>query len=67
VKFGAFSFSGQKCSATSRVYVHEDVADEFTEQLVEETNDLSIGKPENRETVVSPDRRQRDRALRRYL
>jgi len=54
VKFGAFSFSGQKCSATSRVYVHEDIADEFTEQLVEETNDLSIGKPENRETVVSP-------------
>jgi len=31
-----------------------DIADEFTEQLVEETNDLSIGKPENRETVVSP-------------
>jgi 1-pyrroline-5-carboxylate dehydrogenase len=54
VKFGAFSFSGQKCSATSRVYVHEDIADEFTERLVEETNDLSVGKPENRETVVSP-------------
>jgi len=35
VKFGAFSFSGQKCSTTSRVYVHEDIADEFTEQLVE--------------------------------
>ncbi len=54
VMFGAFSFSGQKCSATSRVYVHKDIADEFMEKLVEETNDLSIGKPENRKTIVSP-------------
>ncbi|WP_058366805.1 aldehyde dehydrogenase family protein [Haloparvum sedimenti] len=54
VKFGAFSFSGQKCSATSRVYVHEDVAEEFTERLVAETNDLAVGKPEDEETVVSP-------------
>lgn len=54
VKFGAFSFSGQKCSATSRVYVHEDVADEFTEQLVAETKELAVGKPEQEETTVSP-------------
>jgi len=54
VKFGAFSFSGQKCSATSRVYVHEDVVDEFTEQLIEETKELTVGKPERKETVVSP-------------
>ncbi|WP_255171739.1 aldehyde dehydrogenase family protein [Natrononativus amylolyticus] len=54
VKFGAFSFSGQKCSATSRVYVHTDVIDEFTERLVEETNKLSIGRPEDEDTVVSP-------------
>ena len=25
----AFGFSGQKCSAASRVYVHESVADRF--------------------------------------
>lgn len=51
---GAFSFSGQKCSATSRVYVHEDVIDEFTDQLVAETKQLSIGPAEERDTVVSP-------------
>lgn len=51
---GAFSFSGQKCSATSRVYVHEDVIDDFTDQLVAETKQLSIGPAEERETVVSP-------------
>jgi len=54
VKNGAFSFSGQKCSATSRVYVHKDVVDEFTEQLVSETEDLTIGRATERETVVSP-------------
>ncbi|RBI59432.1 L-glutamate gamma-semialdehyde dehydrogenase [halophilic archaeon] len=54
VKMGAFSFSGQKCSATSRVYVHEDLIDTFTEQLVSETEQLAIGRPENEETVVSP-------------
>lgn len=54
VKFGAFSFSGQKCSATSRVYVHEDVIDEFTEQLVAETDELTVGPFEDQDTVVSP-------------
>ena len=54
VKMGAFSFSGQKCSATSRVYVHESHVDEFTERLTEETEALPIGPPENRETVISP-------------
>ena len=64
VKFGAFSFSGQKCSATSRVYVHEDVVEEFTDQLVAETEELAVGKPEKRETVVSP--LIDDSALERY-
>ena len=51
---GAFSFSGQKCSATSRVYVDEDVIDEFTERLVAETEEIEIGRPEDRETFGSP-------------
>lgn len=51
---GAFSFSGQKCSATSRVYVQEDVRDEFVARLVSETKELTVGRPEDRETVVSP-------------
>ncbi len=51
---GAFTFSGQKCSATSRVYVHDDVIDEFTDQLVAETEQLGIGPAEDRDTVISP-------------
>ena len=64
VAMGAFSFSGQKCSATSRVYVHEDVFDQFLSRLVEKTESLGIGPAEAEETVVSPviD----DRALERY-
>jgi len=54
VKNDAFSFSGQKCSATSRVYVHEDVIDEFTDKLVAETEDLTIGQAIERDTFVSP-------------
>ncbi len=51
---GAFSFSGQKCSATSRVYVYEDIIDEFTDRLVSETEQLNAGRPEDRETFISP-------------
>lgn len=51
---GAFSFSGQKCSATSRVYVHEDLYDEFVEQLVAAAEDLAVGPATDRETFVSP-------------
>ena len=54
VLMGAFSFSGQKCSATSRVYVHEDHAAEFTDRLVAATEELTVGPPEDLETVVSP-------------
>jgi 1-pyrroline-5-carboxylate dehydrogenase len=51
---GAFSFSGQKCSATSRVYVYDDVFEEFTDRLVAETEKLTVGRPADRGTFVSP-------------
>lgn len=54
VKNGAFSFAGQKCSATSRVYVHEDIIDEFTDQLVSETEELTIGPGSDPDSVVTP-------------
>jgi len=65
VAMGAFSFSGQKCSATSRVYVEERVFDEFTERLVERTEDLAVGRPSDSKTVVSPV--VDDRAVDRYF
>ena len=41
----AFGLSGQKCSATSRVYVHKSVKPKFLELLKRKTEALKIGDP----------------------
>lgn len=50
----AFGYGGQKCSACSRVYVQEDVVEEFTKKLVEKTKKLKIGMPWEREVFLGP-------------
>ncbi|XAL98466.1 proline dehydrogenase family protein [Phycisphaeraceae bacterium D3-23] len=45
VRYSAFGFSGQKCSACSRIIVLDDVYDEFTRRFVESTKSLSVGDP----------------------
>jgi 1-pyrroline-5-carboxylate dehydrogenase len=51
---GAFGFSGQKCSATSRVYVHRDVAERFRELLAGKTRNLVVSDPTKRESYMGP-------------
>jgi 1-pyrroline-5-carboxylate dehydrogenase len=60
----AFGYSGQKCSACSRVYVEEPVYDEFMERLTKRAQELVVGDPTDRDTYVGPviD----ERAVRRY-
>jgi succinate-semialdehyde dehydrogenase/glutarate-semialdehyde dehydrogenase len=41
--FGAFMNAGQFCCSTERVYVVDDVADEFTRLVVEKTKRLRLG------------------------
>jgi succinate-semialdehyde dehydrogenase/glutarate-semialdehyde dehydrogenase len=41
--YGAFSNSGQVCTSTERVYVVDEVADEFTRKVVQETSRLRQG------------------------
>ncbi len=41
----AFGLSGQKCSATSRVYVHAEAKAKFIEILKQKTEALKIGDP----------------------
>ena len=41
----AFGFSGQKCSACSRVIALEEVHDELLEKVVEKTKELTVGDP----------------------
>lgn len=50
----AFGFSGQKCSACSRVYVERPVYDDFIERLTTRTNELTVGMPEDRATFTGP-------------
>ncbi|QNO13279.1 NADP-dependent glyceraldehyde-3-phosphate dehydrogenase [Alkalicella caledoniensis] len=49
---GAFSYSGQRCTAIKRVLVNENVADELVALLKEEIEKLSIGSPEDGSVIV---------------
>jgi len=51
---GAFGYSGQKCSATSRVYVESAVAPEFLEQLRAATEKIVVGDPRKSDVFVGP-------------
>ncbi|NEQ81242.1 MAG: L-glutamate gamma-semialdehyde dehydrogenase [Moorea sp. SIO2I5] len=64
----AFGYSGQKCSACSRVIVLEPVYESFLKRLVEATRSLNIGPAEAPSTQVGPviDATSRDR-IREYV
>ena len=50
----AFGLSGQKCSALSRVYVADSVADRLLALLTERTGAITIGDPTSRENWLGP-------------
>ncbi len=50
----AFGFGGQKCSATSRVYVHESVHDAFVAKLTEKARKLHVDMPWKKEADLGP-------------
>jgi 1-pyrroline-5-carboxylate dehydrogenase len=50
----AFGFSGQKCSACSRVYVERGVAGEFTGKLADRAAQLRVGDPIGRDVYMGP-------------
>jgi len=50
----AFSFSGQRCTATRRFIVHQDIRADFMEALVASINALKLGDPLDLETEVGP-------------
>ncbi|MEY3870641.1 MAG: hypothetical protein RLZZ338_4535 [Cyanobacteriota bacterium] len=50
----AFGYSGQKCSACSRVIVLESIYDTFVNRLIEATRSLNVGKAEDPSTKVGP-------------
>lgn len=54
VVYSAFGYSGQKCSACSRVVVLAPVHDAFVARLVEATKSLNVGDAADPSTKVGP-------------
>ena len=51
---GAFGGTGQKCTASSRLIVHDAVHDAFVEKLVAETTQLKVGHALEDGTQIGP-------------
>jgi len=51
---GAFFNSGQSCCGIERVYVHEDVYDEYLKQAVEWVKALKLGRSDDTDTTLGP-------------
>jgi acyl-CoA reductase-like NAD-dependent aldehyde dehydrogenase len=50
----AFSNSGQVCISLQRIYVHKDIADEFSQKLKQATESLKVGNPLDQDTELGP-------------
>lgn len=51
---GAFSSSGQKCTATSRLIVHKSVANEFAATIARRADELTVGDPTEEGVSLGP-------------
>ncbi|HEX6238584.1 MAG TPA: aldehyde dehydrogenase family protein, partial [Acidimicrobiales bacterium] len=52
--FGAFGTAGQRCTSTSRLVVHREVAGEAVKRIVERARELLLGDPQDGATDVGP-------------
>ena len=50
----AYGYCGQKCSAASRVYVHESVKEELIAKMLDHIRALKIGDPLKKENYIGP-------------
>ncbi len=54
ILYSSFGHAGQKCSAASRVIVHQSVKDRLIERLKEAINDLQVGVAYDFSTFINP-------------
>ncbi|MBE2219713.1 MAG: aldehyde dehydrogenase family protein [Ignavibacteria bacterium] len=54
VLWGAFGTTGQRCTATSRLILHEKIYDEFIKKLVDKASKLKLGYGNNKGVDVGP-------------
>ncbi|MHA3978973.1 aldehyde dehydrogenase family protein [Halovulum sp. GXIMD14794] len=63
VTFGVYFNVGQCCNSSSRIIVHEDIADAFVERVVALSRKVVFGNPLNPETqvgaIVTPEHQQK--------
>ena len=52
--FGAFGTSGQRCTSTSRLITHPDVAGELVDRVVKRAGELRLGDPQDPAIDVGP-------------
>jgi len=50
----AYGYGGQKCSATSRVYVQKGIAEKFLASLQERVDGLPVGDPREKQVFMGP-------------
>jgi len=51
---GAMLATGQRCTATSRVYVAAEITDEFTASLKQKVESMTVGSPRDPGSVIGP-------------
>jgi aldehyde dehydrogenase (NAD+) len=51
---GIFAASGQSCVAGSRLYLHEDIADEFLARMIKIAKGIKLGDPQVDDTEMGP-------------
>ncbi|MFN2490242.1 MAG: aldehyde dehydrogenase family protein [Actinomycetota bacterium] len=63
--WGAFATSGQRCTATSRLIVHEAVRESFNERLVERVEGMKVGSGLDPAVELAPviNEKQKNRVL----
>jgi acyl-CoA reductase-like NAD-dependent aldehyde dehydrogenase len=60
---GAFYNNGQSCCAVERIYVHENIYNDFLKVFVDVAKSYKIGKPDEPDTYIGPLTRREQRNL----
>jgi len=63
--WGAFATSGQRCTATSRLVVHDDARDAFTDRLIDRVVKMKVGNGLDPDVELAPviNEKQKERIL----
>jgi aldehyde dehydrogenase (NAD+) len=63
--WGAFATSGQRCTATSRLIVHDEIKAEFTDRLLDRVHTMKVGNGLDPDVELAPviNEKQKNRVL----